>query len=483
MNMKKNIDLKKSFFWNTFNSLGRLFITFLSTVLLARILTPQDFGTYGVLLIFVTLSESLADSGMGGYLIKKQNSKDIDFDTLFVYNLVVSLILYLILFFSAPVIAKFYNDQTLITSTRILGLVIIIQSLSITANSKLLKEFSYKTLALSSIFSVIIGLLISIVWAIIFGGYMSLIVQSLASVTANTIWLILAVGKFPRLRFSLLIFKEQFSFGINLTCSTILQSITSNICNNIIAKIFNLSISGQYFQASKLQAVPNLLVQNIIDRTYFPVFSKMNNDLTSLRQASSHMGRIVYLGGFFLLSSIVYFAYPIILIILGSQWLDCIPMFKLIMISSFPILVKYVNRNLLKSLGQTNSIFMCELIALIPLILFLVFGILSKNIYIIIFSIIISQSVSSFFSLYFVVKKVGFNAKTIVMDILTFLPFAVIPVVVSFFIDFSVYSVVLYLLLSLVLIIVYRFYGNKEIIFVLNMLSVIKHRIFSNNKK
>lgn len=123
--MSDDKQIKLGLFWNAVNSFGRLGLNFLATVILARLLTPSDFGTYGILLIFITISELIADSGMGGYIVKKQNVDSLDYDTLFLYNLIVSCILYIVLYFSAPWLAHFYADESLIMGTRICGIVVI----------------------------------------------------------------------------------------------------------------------------------------------------------------------------------------------------------------------------------------------------------------------------------------------------------------------------------------------------------------------
>ena len=430
--MSEVLNVKSGLFWNSINSFGRLGLNFLATVFLSRILTPSDFGTYGILLIFITISELIADSGMGGYIVKHKEVDSLDYDTLFVYNLVVSVLLYAVLFISAPYIARFYEDESLILGTRLCGIVVIIQSISIISTARLLKELSFKILAIISIVSGAIGLVSALIWGYCIGGYFALILQSLVSVTLNTVGLMWFTKTIPHFRFNFSRFKKQFSFGINLMGSTILQSITNNLSNNIIAKLFNMNLAGIYVQSSKLQNIPTSLIQSILDKTFFPVFSKINSDLEEFNRQARQMSRMAYAIGFPLMSLIICLARPIILIVLGTQWIECIKTFQLLMFASYPLLIKIINRNFLKALGFTRDILFIDLFPFFILLILLSVSIFLRSYYILVLSLVICNITSAVFSIYYISKRCQQSIVTPINSILPFCPIIIIAFL-SFF--------------------------------------------------
>lgn len=460
--MNNNMNVKSGLLWNALNSFGRLGLSFLATVFLSRILTPNDFGTYGILLIFITISELLADSGMASYIVKQHNIDSLDYDTLFIYNLVVSTILYIILFVSAPFIASFYGDESLVIGTRLSGIVIVIQSMSIIAAARLLKELSFKILAIISILSGMIGLISAILWALFVGGYFALILQSIVSVSLNSFGQMWIAKYVPHFRFDISRFKKQFAFGINLMGSTLLQSVTGNISNNIVAKLFNFNLAGIYVQSAKLQSIPTSLVQSILDKTFFPVFSKLNTDLILFNSQACQMSRMAYALCFPLISMIICFARPIILIVLGRQWVDCIWTFQILMFASYPLLVKNVNRNTLKSLGYTKNILMMEIYPFVLLAGCIVISIYVNSYLMLVFSFVLSNLLSSILSLYYVSKCSKQKISILIKDVIIFTPIIGIAVISVLLKNEGIINYLVYVFIAFLYFYICRILGISE---------------------
>ena len=475
--MSSQINVKSGLFWNAINSFGRLGLSFLATVFLSRILTPSDFGTYGILLIFITISELIADSGMGGYIVKQKNVDSLDYDTLFVYNFVVSVVLYIILFISAPLIASFYEDKSLILGARLCGIVVIIQSISIISTARLLKDLSFKILAIISIVSGLVGLVAALLWGYFIGGYFALILQSIVSVSLNSFGVIWVTKTIPHIRFDFQRFKKQFSFGINLMGSTILQSVTNNLSNNIIAKIFNLNLAGIYVQSAKLQNIPTSLTQSILDKTFFPVFSKLNSDIREFNNQAIQMSRMAYAICFPLMSLIICLASPIILIVLGQQWIECIKTFQLLMFASFPLLIKIVNRNFLKALGFTRDIFLSDFYPFIILLICMGISIYLRNYYILVLSFVISNIASAAFSIYYISKRCKLSVVKLISDILTFCPVILIAVISVLFGSNGLIFSIIISLAFIIYFVTYYIIGVPEYNIITQQIRKILHKI------
>lgn len=474
--MSNQINVKSGLFWNAINSFGRLGLSFLATVFLSRILTPSDFGTYGILLIFITISELIADSGMGGYIVKQKNVDSLDYDTLFVYNFVVSVVLYIVLFLSAPLIASFYEDNSLVLGTRLCGIVVIIQSISIISTARLLKDLSFKILAIISIISGLVGLVAALLWGYFIGGYFALILQSIVSVSLNSFGLMWVTKTIPHFRFDFQRFKKQFSFGINLMGSTILQSVTNNLSNNIIAKIFNMNLAGIYVQSAKLQNIPTSLTQSILDKTFFPVFSKINSDLSEFNKQAIQMSRMAYAICFPLMSLIICLAYPIILIVLGEQWIECIKTFQLLMFASYPLLIKIINRNFLKALGYTRDIFLTDLYPFVILLVCMGVSIYLRSYYILVLSFVISNIASAAFSIYYISKRCKLSVAQLFKDILVFCPIIITAVLSVLWCSNNLTIGIVILLAFIFYFVFYYFIGIPEYIIISQQVRKLLHK-------
>ena len=427
------IRLGAALFWNSLQSFGQLAINLLSLSVLSRILTPSDYGVYGILMVFISLSELIADCGIGGYLIKKKEITEIYYDTLFIYNMSVSILLYVIMFFFAPLISEFYNDNNLINAVRILGLVVIIQAFSITQRTRLLKNLRFKAISLITLVSSIIGFMVALVLAYNGFSFWSLIWQNIILCFFNSLLYCFVNRSIPRLHFDLYVFKEQFGFGINLFASSLLQTLTNNISNNVIAKIFNIRTTGLYLQANRMQNYPVSILTLIIDRTFFPILSKQNDNLEELRNNVYKIQRFLYAYMMPCFTFLICFAGEIVQIILGDQWLECVVIFQILMIASYFMLVKSMNRSVLKSLGYTFCILKIEIYTALMLAAILAIAILLNNLYVLASAIVVSQLISALCSMFYLKKKADFNLARQCVDFLTFIVIATIPCIILFF--------------------------------------------------
>ena len=427
--------LQTALFWNSVQSFGLLGINMLSLFVLARILSPTDYGVYGILMIFVSLSEIVVDCGIGGYLIKKQEVTEIYYDTLFVFNMGVSVLLYLIMYLLAPLIADFYDNSILTIAVRILGLVVIIQAFSITQRTRLLKNLRFKAMALIVLVSGLSGFVVALVLAYNGFSFWSLIWQNICFCLLSTILYVFVNRSIPRFRFNLNVFKEQFGFGINLFASSLLLSLTNNISNNVIAKIFNIRTTGLFLQASKMQSYPISILTVIIDRTFFPIFSKQNENIPELKNTVYRIQRILYAYIMPCFTVLICFAGEIVQLVLGKQWIECSPIFQLLMLASYFMLAKAINRSVLKSLGYTFCILKFEMYGTIVLIVILAMSALFGNFYLLVFAGVISQLISALCSVIYLNKKVDFDVPRQIVNFLTFVFIASFPCIiqVSFF--------------------------------------------------
>lgn len=406
----------KSFSWVFVENISLLGVQFISTIVLSRILSPADYGLLGIITIFMSLSNILVDSGMGGSLIKKKKVENIDYSTLFIYNHFVSLILYLILFFTSDYIGDFYHQPVVSGLIKVIGIVIIINGITIVQSIRLIKELNFKTLAISSFISSLISFIIALIFAYQGCGVWTLVIQQISQAVLRMLFLICANRYIPRLKFSVVSFREQFSFGINLLASNILYTIYNNINSSIIAKVGSVQQTGYYVQASRLQAIPTGIISSVIDKAIYPIFTQCS-DTGNLKQMVIRSFSVLS----FILLPIIFFtsalSEEIIIVLFGERWLGAAIFLKILIFACIGIYIQYIMRNVLKALGHTKIILKLEVIKTIAAFLLLIIAILLDQVLLIAISVVITSLVSALMMMAQISKRIDYKLSTQFTDI------------------------------------------------------------------
>lgn len=319
----------------------------------------------------------------------------------------MSLLLYVILFFTAPVIAKFYDKNILILLIRVVGSVIIIHAFSIVQGIRILKELKFRELAIINCISASCSLIIAVMFAINGCGLWSLVYQQISMALCSSILMFCYIRFIPSVTFSVKSFKEQFAFGINLMLSNLLKTITSNITSNIMAKIATLNLTGCFVQSNKLTEGAHQMATLIVDRSVFPVFARIDN-LSEIKQAYISLTKNMLSVVFPLCVLLAFLSKTVIVILLGNQWLDAAWMLKVLSFSLIPCIVQMLCRNILKSRGNTNQIFVNEIIKSALLILSIIVGAFVSIEYIL-WGLVVSQSITSLWIIYSVSKEIQYS--------------------------------------------------------------------------
>ena len=264
--------------WSTLERFSVQGIQFVVMVIMARILTPEDYGLVGMLAIFIAVSQSLIDSGFSQALIRKQDRSEIDNSTVFYFNIGVGIILYFLLYFTAPLIAKFYDEPQLIPITRVVGLSLVFNSLVVVQRALLTIKLDFKTQAKASFIGVIVSGALGIgmsysgfgVWAIVWLQISNLFI------IAILLW-ILSSWK-PLWAYSWKSFKELFSFGSKMLASGLLDTIFRNLYLIVIGKFFNASDLGYYTRAHQFTDFASSNITGIFQRVTYPILCTIQND-------------------------------------------------------------------------------------------------------------------------------------------------------------------------------------------------------------
>lgn len=359
----------KGVLWSAIERFSVQGVQFFIMIIMARLLTPADYGLIGMLSIFLAISQSLIDSGFSQALIRKQDRTEIDNSTVFYFNIVVSVILYIILFASAPFIADFYNIPELCIITRVVSISIVINSLTIVQRTILIIRIDFKTQAKVSFISTIASGIIGIYLAHSGHGVWALVYQTLInSISAALMFWIMSKWR-PNQQFSWKSFHELFSFGSKLMISALIEIIYQNINPIIIGKFFSASDLGYYTRAHHFSTFPSSNITGILQRVSYPILSEIQNDMNRISTIYRKFLKLSAFIIFPLMVGLSAIAYPLINLIIGEKWIFCAELLQIVCFSMMWYPIHAINLNLLQVKGRSDLFLRLEIIKKIACIL------------------------------------------------------------------------------------------------------------------
>tara|TARA_B100000787_G_scaffold169992_1_gene163325 strand:- start:9409 stop:10851 length:1443 start_codon:yes stop_codon:yes gene_type:complete len=369
MNFKKTII--NSFIWTISEKLGVQLIQFVLSVFIARILSPEDYGTVALIYIFIAVSNVFIDSGFGKSLIQENNINDNDYSTVFYFNLAVSLIFYIILYFIAPFISSYYSLPILTDLIRVISLVLIINAFTIIPNVIFSVSLNFKPLAISKTISSLFGGIVGLISAYNGLGAWSLVNMSITSNFLLAFFQFYQVKWIPKFYFSFKSLKRLYSFGSKLFFGALLDSVVRNLSSIFIGKVFDSKSLGFYSKGIGFANIASNTTVSILFSVLFPTFSKLNGNSEKFLEALKYSVKYVTLiiVPFFLLTALL--AKPLIIILLSDKWILTASILQIIILSRMINIIALINIQALQSIGRSDITFKQDLIKSIISILFL----------------------------------------------------------------------------------------------------------------
>lgn len=344
----------KGVMWNAIERFSTQGIQFVLTIVIARILSPDDYGLVAMLGIFMAIAQTLVDSGFGNALIQKKDRSEKDYSTTFYFNIIVSGFIYLLLFILAPWIASFYDQPQLIPITRIFGLMLIINSFSIVQQARLTVVLDFKKQALASLLSVLFGGSVGVWMAYNGFGVWTLVCQGLLSALSRSFFLWLYAGWTPRWIFSWDSFKGLFSFGSKIMLSAMLHTIYTNMYSLVIGKVFSAVELGYFNRAYTLGQFPVQNFSNIVFRVVYPIQCRYQDDKEKFDYVFVTYLRLSCFFVFPIMMSIAILSHPLISLLLTDKWLPAVPFLQIICIAQMWDPVMRINSSALDAKGRSD---------------------------------------------------------------------------------------------------------------------------------
>lgn len=357
----KKKDVFNGVIWSAIDKFSIVIVTLIFEILIARLLSPNEYGIIGMISVFVVLGQVFIDGGFSVALIQKTDRTESDFSTAFYFNLFLAIVVYIVIFVCSPLISDFYGiDLTLYI--RLISINIILNSLVLVHRAKLSILLDFKTQAKFSFLSVLISGLIGFVLAYNGYGIWALILQSISLNFCNTIFFWIKMRWFPEMGFSRESFNSLFSFGSNLLLSSIIQAIYQNLYSVVIGKSFSSKELGLYAKSNQFSLMPITIMTSVLQRVSLPYFSSFKNDLAKLYQLYLKYTKIICVIFFPGVIGFMILAKNFVLIFLSSSWSETIPILQLLLITFifYPIIV--VNMTILQVQAKTKLFLIIEIV-------------------------------------------------------------------------------------------------------------------------
>jgi O-antigen/teichoic acid export membrane protein len=344
----------KGVFWSAIDRFSALGIQMICTLIIARILTPADFGILGMITVFTAVGLTIIDGGFASAIIRRKDVTPLDYTSVFYFNIFISILLYAIFFIVSPYISKFYDESGLTSICRITFLILPINALGLIQNTILVKRIDFRSLAIISFLSALISGLIGIFLAYYLKSVWALVWQNFLMYFLRTIILWIVGGWYPMLRFSIQPIKQMWNYSINLLAFGLISNITQNLYPLIIGKIYSATQLGLYSQADRLQKLPSTSITDVIQRVCFPVLSEVNDNNERLRDAYRKIIMVAFFIVFPLMMLLIGTADQLIPLLLGNNWMGAIVFFKILCIAGSLYPLHSINLNILNVVGKSK---------------------------------------------------------------------------------------------------------------------------------
>ena len=355
--------------WTFAQQFGNQIIGFIVSLVLARLLLPSEFGLIGMIAVFITIGKSLVDGGLTQSIIRSDSLDQIDFSTVFYFNLVTSIFIYFLVYICAPIIANFYDKSILIDLIRLYGISFIISALTAVQRARLTKNMEFKTLMLISLPSTLLGGVVGLVMAYFGYGVWSLVWSALANSAGTSIQLWYYSKWSPSLVFSKSKFKQHFSFGYKLTISDLLNAVFQNAYVIVIGKFFSASQVGFYTRAETLKQLPVTNISKALNKVTYPLFSSIKNDDERLKRVYKQLMQTVVFVIAPVLTFMAILAEPLIRFLFTEKWLPAVPYFQILCATGILYPIHAYNLNILNVKGRSDLFLKLEVMKKIIIII------------------------------------------------------------------------------------------------------------------
>ena len=418
--------------WTALQRYSKMFIQFISGIILARLLTPYDYGCIGMLSIFMVLAESFIDGGFGSALIQKKQPTQVDYSTIFYWNLGMAFLMYAILFCCAPAIARFYKIPLLSNVLRVQGLVLFVYAFNIVQRNQLRKNLNFKVLSIVTIITSIISLAVTIYMAYHGFGVWALVAQNLitASIPAIVFWFFIKWR--PSFSFSWSSFKELFGFGLYMFLAHLLNQFGQKIQGLLIGRIYNPATMGFYSKADGTERLASNSISGIMTQVTYPLYAEVQDNKVVMQNMIRRITMTLAYVTFPLMFILLLCAKPIFVLLYSDKWLQSVPYFQVLCIAGLAGCLQAVNLQAISAIGKSKVMFIWTLIKRVIGLGAIVLGLIYWGMKGLLVGVVFNYWFSYFVNISLVSKYVGYKTGRQISDLLPVAIVSTLSAIISF---------------------------------------------------
>jgi len=398
----------KGTFWSAADAFLGQGVTFIVGIILARLLSPEEYGLIGIVTIFTIILSGVVDSGFPNALIRKKEVTDDDYNTMFITNMVMSIAMFLLLYVSSPLIADFFDREQLVDICRVTGLILIIQALSITHTTILAKRIDFKTKTKASVVAAVVSGVVGIGMAYAGFGVWALVGQQVSKNAVYTFALWGFVHWWPSLSFSKESFHYMWGFGWKLMVSGLLNNIWNQLYQVVVGKFYSPATLGQYTRSKEYANIFSSNLTTIIQRVSFPALAEVQNDTERMVLAYRRIIKVTMFVTALSMITLGAIAEPLIYCLIGPQWGEAASYLPLICLSMVLYPLHSINLNMLQIQGRSDVFLILEIckkiIGVVPLLLGVFIGI-----YYMLWGVVVTGIIAFFLNSYYTGKKLHYS--------------------------------------------------------------------------
>lgn len=405
--------------WMIIERFGYLTIQFVSNLVLARILMPEDFGTIGIMMVFITLSNIFIDSGFSASLIQKKEITEADKSTVFFTNLTLSVCVYCIMFVASPWVADFFHIESLNLLLRVLGVVLLVDALCTIQNTILTRDMNFKRLTQIKLASIVVAASFAIYFAYAGFGIWALIIQYILYSTIRTLTTWIVAKWRPMLVFSKESFRTFWVFGSKLLVQSFIATLYVNFQQVLIGRFYKPAELGCYSQARQFQQIPTGTVTQVINTVAFPAYAKLQEDREKLRIMFRQNVRLVAYINTPIMVFLAVIAKPLIIVLYSSKWVGAIAYFQFLCLG-YGVLsaIHACSLSVLKAVGRSDYVFTLEIIKTILGVIFITLGLNIWGIWGILYALALNSTIEVFLNGIYVEKELQYSGLNLLIDII-----------------------------------------------------------------
>ena len=436
--------------WSFLDNIANQGVSFGVGIVLANLLTPEEYGLIGVILIFIAVFNAIVDSGFSNALIRRNDIGDSEYNTVFIANLGMSILLFLVMFIGAPQIGRFFKQPELVSLTRVMGIVIIINAFAIIQRTILIKQINFKLQTKISLVSSLFSGAIGIGMAIFGFGVWSLVGQQISRQSINTFLLWMWNSWRPRIYFSTRSFRELFGFGWKLMLSTIIDTTWKEVYQIVIGKFYSPAMLGLYTRAKQFDTIFSSNLTSVVQRVSYPVLSSIREDKARLKSAYKKVIKITMLVSFCCMLVMAAIADSMIQVLIGEKWMAAVPMLQILCFQLMLYPLHALNLNMLQIEGRSDLFLKLEIIKKTISVGPILIGIF-VGIYWMLAASVVTGFISYYLNAFYSGRLLGYSISEQVWDILPSFLIAIIAALITYGVSFIPVSCYIMLPLQLII--------------------------------